>query len=296
MSSAPAPAPADEDSTRGAHLRAILRTPAWRFALIGTPMVLGLVGLLALAGSGAGPAIGGLAGGALVGVLGVFLSAFWTADRRAAEDFWAGLAAATGLQVSAVSRLHELTPLLAAGDRRNVDRWLSGTLDGHPVGLGHYKYEEKSTDGKGNTTWTAYRHTIALVDLENDGAPPWLSGVYVLRKGGFLGIGGERRGRLPWRVDRKKLESAEFDERFKLYVEGGVDDVRLRELFSPSFLVELIDHPVPIGFELRAGALLVHVEDYRRDAAGMNEVLETARAIGRRIADEIAEERATRGS
>lgn len=289
------PGPADEDATRAAHLRTIFATPSWRFALAGVPMALGLLGLLVLSGGTSGAALGGFAGGVAVGLVGVLSTMFWTADKRAAEDFWAGLATATGLQVSPITDLAELTPLLAAGDRRGVDRWLSGTLDGHPVGLGHYKYEERHTDSKGNTTWTAYRHTVCLVDLENDGVPPWLSGVYVLRKGGFLGIGGESRGRLPWRVDRKKLESAQFDDRFKLFVDDGVDDVRLRELFSPTFLVELIGHPLPLGFELRAGALLVHVEDYRRTAVGLNQVLEETREIARRIAAEIAEHRATGG-
>jgi hypothetical protein len=291
---APTP-PTDEDATRGAHLRTVLHTGTWRFALSGVPLALGLVGLLVGAGSGAGPALLGLAAGALVGLIGVLGTAFYTADRRAAEDFWAGLATVTGLQVTARSYLPELTPLLAAGDRRNVDRWLEGTLDGHPVGLGHYKYEERRTDSKGNTHWQAYPHTICLVDLEDDGVPPWLSGVYLLRKGGFLGIGGEGRGRLKWGVDRKKLESAQFDDRFKLFVEDGVDDLRLRELFSPTFIVELIDHPAPIGFELRAGSLLVNVDDYRRDGAGLLEVLEATRAIGRRIAEEIAEHRASGG-
>lgn len=288
------PAPADEDANRGQHLKTILATPSWRFALGGVPLVLGLIGLAVLS-SAAGTAVAGLFGGAVVGLILVLATAFWTADKRAADDFWSGLAAATGLQVSPIDDLPELTPLLAAGDRRNVDRWLSGTLDGHPVGLGHYKYEERSTDSKGNTTWTAYPHTVCLVDLENDGVPPWLSGVYVLRKGGFLGIGGESRGRLPWRVGKKKLESAQFDERFKLFVEDGVDDIRLRELFSPSFLVELIDHPLPLGFELRAGALLVNVEKYRKDAVGLNQVLDETREIARRIAAEIAEHRATSG-
>lgn len=286
---APADGPADEDATRGAHLTTILATTSWRIAFALVPLLLGAIGAAIGAGSGAGPAALAFVGGALLGLLVVGGIAFATADGRAAADFWAGLATATGLTVSDIDDLPELTPLLAAGDRRSVDRWLQGTLDGHPVGLGHYKYEERSTDSKGNTTWTAYPHTVCLVDLQQDGAPSWISGVYLLRKGGFLGIGGEGRGRLPWRVDRKKLESAEFDDRFKLFVQDGVDEVRLRELFSPSFLVELIDHPQPIGFELQGGTLLVNVDDYRRDAAGLTDVLEATRAIGRRIAAEIAE-------
>ncbi|WP_026910685.1 hypothetical protein [Patulibacter minatonensis] len=289
-------APADEDATRGAHLTTILRTTSWRVGVAGTALALGAVGAVVGAGSGAGPAVAAFFGGAAVGLLLVLGIAFAVADGRAASDFWAGLATATGLQVSDRDDLPELTPLLAAGDRRNVDRWLEGTLDGHPVGLGHYTYEERHRDSKGNTSWTRYPHTVCLVDLEQDGAPSWISGVYLLRKGSFMGmVGGESRGRLPWRVDRKKLESAEFDDRFKLFVQDGVDEVRLRELFSPSFLVELIDHPQPIGFELHAGALLVNVDDYRRDAAGLTDVLEATRAIARRIADEIAEHRATSG-
>jgi hypothetical protein len=63
----------------------------------------------------------------------------------------------------------------------------------------------------------------------------------------------------------------------------------LRQLFAPSFVVWLSDHPLQPGFELRAGTLVVFIPGHCGEA-GKLEFLMMARAeIAKRIRAELTE-------
>jgi hypothetical protein len=58
--------------------------------------------------------------------------------------------------------------------------------------------------------------------------------------------------------DRLNLESAELDQRYRIYASPKRDDVWLRELFSPTFIVFLLERaPKGFAFEYVEGTLCV---------------------------------------
>ena len=133
-----------------------------------------------------------------------------------------------------------------------------------------------------------------MVDLEQ--GITLFPGIFLTRRRGLFGfIDGEQ-----WlsRVNRRKveLESAELCERYDLYVDEAQDELQLRELFAPSFVIWLAQHPLAPCFEYRAGTLVVYVERKLEDAGHLDWMLEAAAEIAARFAREVAERRAPRSS
>jgi hypothetical protein len=155
----------------------------------------------------------------------VLVAAFVTAARRAERDFFLGFADAHGLRYVGDAQLMPLTPLLGAGDRRECSHWMVGPLGDLTCGLGATSRGTRPT-----------RSRRGLAVLFGDG---WLS-----------------------KQTRRKveLESLRLHERYELWVERTQDDLLLRQLFSPSFVAWLAEHPLEPCFEYRAGTLVVYLE------------------------------------
>jgi hypothetical protein len=252
--------------------------------LAGYAIALGVVGTF-VAGAWLGSPLVMLAGPAAVVAL-VLLAAFRAADSRAEHEFFLSFSEARGLRHAGRTVLLPLTPLLAAGDRRECRHWMEGPLGGampHTgCGLGHYTWYEHKRADDNTVRWVPHHFTICVVDLE-----PGITlfpGVFLTQRR-LLGSSWLSTGR------RRKVEfeSALLHERYRLWVERSQDDVLLRELFSPSFVAWLAEHPLEPCFEYKGGTLVVYLERRLEDAGRLGWLQDATATIARRIADEVAE-------
>jgi len=164
--------------------------------------------------------------------------------RRAREEVVGGWAAERGWQFVKQIPIANTTPLLRHGDRRQTGWGVTGQLDAATAfAAGAYQYEEDrqvtSTDSDGNTTTqtetTTYPFTIALIS-----APlPDLQKVQ-LRKGKTGGILSKLSGAVS-DLRPIELESAEFNDQFRLMVADDADEIAIRMRFTPSILVALLE-------------------------------------------------------
>jgi hypothetical protein len=277
--------PADADSTRGRRFRSMMRGR-------GVAYVLTLGSVATLIAGAYFHSVLAIALGPLAMTVVVLIAVFTLADRRAEADFFTAFAAARGFSYLDRTELLPLTPLLGAGDRRHCEHYMEGPLDaagGLRCGLGHYTYEVRKSDGNaGEGRRESHDFTICVVDLE-----PGISlfpGVFLTRRRGLFGfLDGEQ-----WlsRVNRRnvELESAELCERYDLFVDDAQDDLLLRELFAPSFVIWLAEHPLAPCFEYRAGTLVVYLERKLDNDAHLDWMLEAATEIAGRFAREVEEQ------
>jgi hypothetical protein len=73
-------------------------------------------------------------------------------------------------------------------------------------------------------------------------------------------------------------------------VDDTQDELRLRELFAPSFVIWLAEHPLALCFEYRAGTLVVYLERKLEDAAHLDWMLDATSQIAARLAREVEEQ------
>lgn len=292
MTGTPSPGdlgPANADATRALRLKEITHGRVFGYAL-----GLGMLGALAAAIL-AESLIVAVAGPVAV-VVAVLAIAFAVADRRAAQDFFSAFAASHGFTYLRRYELMTFTPLLGAGDRRHCDRYMEGPLSAerHEVrcSLANYtfevKHESRDADGDVDTTWDPHHFTICTADLEAGmGLYP---GVFLAPRRGFIskmGEGNWLRGRNFRKVE---LESSQFAERYDLFIDPALDELRLRELFSPSFIAWLSGHPIEPCFEYKAGMLVVYVSGHTEDGGHLQWLLDASRDIVKRFEAEIGEE------
>jgi hypothetical protein len=270
-------------STRGFHMRRIVRGRAAGYAL-----ALGVVGAV-VAGAWLHSPLVMLAGPAAV-IAVVLLAAFRAADTRAEQEFFLTFSQARGLRYVGDTSLLPLTPLLGAGDRREFTHWMVGPLgEDMPdvtCGLGHYTWFERKRADDNTVPWVPHHFTICVVDLQ--AGITMFPGVFLARRSGLVGrLGG---GWLSTGTRRKvELESARLHERQELWVQRSQDDLLLRELFTPSFVSWLAEHPLEPCFEYRAGTLVVYQERRLEDAGHLGWLQDATQVIAGRLASEIAE-------
>jgi hypothetical protein len=273
--------PADADATRESHLRSLLRGRGLAYFV-----VLGSVAAL-IVGAYLHSVLVIAAGPLLVTAI-ALAAAFVLADRRAEQDFFAAFAAQHGFDYVGDTELLPLTPLLGAGEKRRCDHYMEGQLDadGLRCGLGHFTYvlREKASKGGHET-----RHfTICVADLE--AGLSLFPGIFLTRRRGLLGFLDGKEWLSHANRRKVELESAELCERYDLYVDNAQDEVQLRELFAPSFIVWLAGHPLAPCFEYRAGTLVVYVERSLDDTTHLDWLLEAATEIAGRLAREVQEQ------
>lgn len=270
--------PVDADATRGAHWKALVRSRAAVWAIVAGGSA-GLV-LGALAGSPAA-ALAAPAAWTLVILAGLLV----VADRRAASDFYAALARSLGFTLVGRTSFPGLTPLLAAGDRRRFEDWMTGAVEDRAAGLGHYVYEVAHRDSDGDRTWTPHPFTLALVDLP--ASLDRFRGVFVRPRRGIV----DRLAADDWLEGprtRVHVESTAFEDRFELWRREEQDEIALRRLFAPTLVLWLAEHPLALGLELYAGTLVVHLEGTRDDAGHLVALLDAARHLAGCVAAECA--------
>ncbi len=273
--------PDDANDLRGFHFRRLLDKPlTWALLVVGTVIA-------AVAGATlVGPAIGAAAAAAalLLGLLIVFM----IADSRAEDAFFAAYAQQRGMTLSGKGPLPPATPLLRRGDARYAERALAGPLaEGVEGVLALYTYEDETTDSEGNRQTNYYRYTVGLAQApECAGFVPEL---YCQRKSGLRALEKFedvfRRSK-----ERLELESEALDKRYEIFAAKGQDAVRLRRLFSPTFIVWLTDSaPDKFAFELVDGALCCYVKGHKSKAAELDTIRAASGAVAMRLREEATE-------
>ena len=265
------------DARRGEYLRASLRSRSTfrtMFAALSASIVAaGLLDDLRL-----------LAAGPLVAFLLILLAAHRSASERSEIDFFEGLAPQLGLRYTMGGHHVPITPLLAAGDRQRFEHTMEGPLHGKlggpPCLVGHYTYEVRH-EADDVEVWRPYAFTVCTIDVGEPLAR--FRGVYLRPRLSGLGLDHDWLKRAPL-LERVELESVRFDELYDLRRAADQDEVALRELFSPKLVVWLSEHPLQIGFECKAGTLVVFTRGHEESGGKIAMLHEAAREIAKRLA------------
>lgn len=274
-------APDDADDLRGYYFRLLLGKTGVRVAVALAAIVGAVTGTL-LAGFAIGAA--GLAAALIVALLVVF----GVADSRSEDAFFDVYGQQHGMTVYGRSRLPQATPLLSKGDDRYAERMLEGPLaDGLDGVLALYTYEDETTDSEGNRQTNYYRYTVGLAQVPECAA--FVPELYCQRKSGLRALEKFedvfRRSK-----ERVKLESEALDERYEIFAAKGEDANRLRQLFSPTFIVWLTDSaPEKFAFELVDGALCCYVKGHKKKAPELDTIRAASAAVAVRLRDEATE-------
>lgn len=268
----------DANDLRGFHFRRLLRKPVTWIAIAVAVVAAGVVGAALL-----GPAIGGAA--ALAVFSAGLLAVFAIADSKAEEAFFEIYAQQRGLSLSGRGPLPPATPLLRRGDERYAEHALAGSLADDVEGvLALYTYEEETTDGDGNTQTSYYRYTVGLVQVPQCAAQ--VPELYCQRKFG-LRVLEKLEDAFRRSKQRVKLESEALDESYEIFSGKGQDELWLRQLFSPTFIVWLTDSaPKKFAFELLDGTLCCYVNGHRKSAAELDTMRAASAVVARRLRDE----------
>jgi hypothetical protein len=230
----------------------------------------------------------------------VLAIAYFRARSRAATDFFSELAPQLGLTYSPRGHWVEITPLLAAGDRRRYDHALEGPLFGQagggPCMLAHYTYERQHQVGtaagyvnelaEDASVYQPHRFTVCAVDV---GSPLWrFRGLYLQPRKSGIGLSHNWLSRAP-QFEQVELESVRFNEIYDLRRANDQDESAVRELFSPSLVAWLAEHPLQPGFECKAGTLVVYIHGHADSVGGITMLHEATREIARRLAHQLEE-------
>lgn len=271
-------APDDANDLRGFHFRRLLRKPVTWIAIAIVTIAAGIAGAVFL-----GPAIGAAAAGAVFLV--ALLIVFAIADSRAEDAFFETYAAQRGLALSGRGALPPATPLLRKGDDRYAERTLDGTLaDGVDGVLALYTYEDETTDSEGNTETNYYRYTVGLVEVPECVAH--IPELFCQRKFGLRSLE-KLEDAFRSSKQRVKLESEALDERYEIFAGKEQDQIWLRRLFSPTFIVWLGEEaPKKFAFELVGGTLCCYVSGHKKSAADLDVVSTASAAVAKRLRDE----------
>lgn len=267
--------PTSVTALQGTYVRSELREPA-RLMLIGLlALFLGLV-----IGVEVDPALGAAA--ALLTVIAGAATSVYVARRRAADDFFAAYASERGLKL-VDEGLPQVTPLLYAGSSRVTELAIEGELaEGLSGMIAHYTYAEPSGGGPS----TSFKLTVVLVDVPETAAvfPKLLChGRHGSQGSDKLDDALGKRG-----LQRLKLESEVLNRRFEIFIDPRDDELRLRRLFSPSFIVWLAE-TMPTAFELVNGHLCCFASGHLDSAADLDSLVWGTAELARRLETEATE-------
>jgi hypothetical protein len=273
--------PADANALRGRHFKRLMRKQL-TWWLIGVPAVAAGIGLAATTSALVGVVI-------LVAIVAVGIGVvFAMADSKAADDFFHVYAESHHLELGGKTRLPAATPLLRKGDDQYANRALRGEIAPGCTGLlAMYTYEEQTTDSNGNRQTNYHRFTLGMSEVPECVAH--LPELYCQRRSGLRSLEGLedvfRRSKR-----RVTLESEALGDRYEVFVAKDQDDVWLRRLFSPSFIVWLTESaPDKFAFELVGGTLVVYVPKHREDTADLDSIAAATGAVAKRLREKSSD-------
>jgi hypothetical protein len=278
------PAPSDKivDDSRdllGFHLKRILRATKTRV----------LIGVFVLIAAGIGFAIDPLFGliGVVIALLVSLIVVYAMASSASTSSFFDVYAAERQMTRSGRGPLPASTPLLCKGDDRYAEQSLRGPLDDGIDGtLALYTYEDTYYDSDGNRQTNYYRYTVGLCEIPESAAH--VPTLFARRKFGLKAL--EKVEDVFRSVERVELESEALDDRYEIFVAPEQDQVWLRRLLSPTFIVWLTDSaPEKFAFELVDGSLCCYVKGHRKKADGLDRMRVATAAVATRLRSESSE-------
>jgi hypothetical protein len=270
--------PTNTNSTRHSHFRTLIGSST---AIVGGA----IAATVAFSVGAASHSLPVMGGGPVVVVVVVAVVAWLRAGSEAEDEFFRRYAAVHGLNHWPKWSLSEYTPLLGGGDRRRCEHW----MEGNGRGLGWYTFEVRQENGDKADSWESHDFTLATVDIGEHGMSRF-QGVYLRRRRGVFERFETGANWLAGHdLEKVELESTAFVERYELWTSRDQDEVVLRQLFAPSFVVWLSDHPLQPGFELRAGMLVVFIPQHCGEAGKLEFLQMAAAEISRRIWAELTE-------
>lgn len=283
--SAVARVPANTESTKSAHFRTLISS--------GTSVVGGAIAASILFTIGAATGHPGfMLFGPLAVAVAVLLICWFTADSQAETEFFARYSAAHELAHYEKSSVDSFTPLLGGGDRRHCEHWMQG--DG--TAIGWYTFEVKQENGDKPDTWEPHNFTVAMIDL-GEIQMRRFQGIYVRRRRGILDrLDSDANWLGKGHLRKVELESTAFDEKYELWIDPDQDEIVVRQLFAPTFIVWMTDHPLSPGFELRAGTLVVFLPGHCGEAGKLDWLLMALRDISTRVQAELTQAAQASGS
>jgi hypothetical protein len=274
-------APDDANDLRGFYFKLLLRKPLTQ-ALVAAAAILAAIAGAAIVS----PGVGAIAffGSLLIALLVVF----GIADSRSEDAFFDFYAAQRQMTVGGRHALPPATPLLRKGDDRYAERTLTGPFaEGLDGILALYTYEEETTDSKGDRQTNYYRYTLGMVQVAECAA--LVPELYCQGKSGLRAL---ERLEDAFRGSKQRiaLESEALADRYEIFANEGQDQVWLRRLFSPTFIVWLGEEaPEKFAFELVDGMLCCYVKNHRKTAAELDTVLAATAAVAARLREESLE-------
>ena len=273
--------PDDADDLRGHYFKLLLRKPLTQALVAAAAIVAGIAGAVII-----GPGVG--AATFFAGLLIALLIVFAVADSHSEDAFFDHYAGQRQMTVGGKRELPPFTPLLRKGDDRYAERTLTGPLaDGLDGILALYTYEEETTDSKGNRQTNYYRYTIGLAQVSE--CAELVPELYCQRKFGLRALE-KLEDAFRGSKERVKLESEALDERYEIFANEAQDQVWMRRLFSPTFIVWLSEQaPEKFAFELVDGMLCCYVSDHKESAAELDVVRAASAAVATRLREEAAE-------
>lgn len=272
--------PDDANNLRSAHFRELLGKPSTWVATMVFVIAAGIAGASFLSAT-----IGAIA--FVAALLLSLLIVFAIADQRSEADFFAVYAGQRGMSVSGRGPLPPATPLLRKGDDRYAEHAFAGPLaDGVDGVLALYTYEDESTDSEGNRQTNYYRYTVGLVAVPECAA--LVPELYCRRKSGLRSL--EKLEDAFRSTERVTLESEALAQRYELFAGKEQDQVWLRRLFSPTFIVWLGEEaPKKFAFELVGGTLCCFVSGHKKSAAELDVIRAAGATVARRLREEALE-------
>ncbi len=272
--------PDDANDLRGFHFRELLgRHLTWLVIAIFV-LAAGTAGAIYLGG-----AIG--AGAAVAMLLISLLIVFAIADRRSEAAFFAVYAEQRGMALSGRGEVESVTPLLCRGSDRYAEHSFAGPLAEDVEGLlALYTYEETTGAGKDRQT-SYYPYTIGLVEVPECAAQ--VPELLCRRKFGLKVFEGLEDAFRKSR-QRVEMESEALEENYEIFSLEEQDQVWLRRLFSPTFVVWLGEEaPKKFAFELVGGKLCCYVNGHKKSAADLDAIRAATATVARRLREESLE-------
>jgi hypothetical protein len=258
--------------------------------LMGRPKTWVIIGICSVLLGAAGSLISPLVGVGLFVVtflVGIAIT-FFVADHRAAQAFYEAYAESRGLTKWTTKSLGGSTPLLRKGDKQRVDVLFEGELAPGVEGqLSLWNFIVESRDSKGNETEVNYPFTIVLISLPE--TIQHLRDIRVQRQSGFKALE-KFEDTFRRSHERVTLESEAMRDKYEIFRGKDENEVWVRRLFSPSFIVWLTEiPPEKFGFELENGWLCAYVPKHRESAEGLDEMVQIGTTVAGRLREEVSQ-------
>ena len=89
---------------------------------------------------------------------------------------------------------------------------------------------------------------------------------------------------------RVKFESEALDRRYEIFVSEMQEPNRVHQLFSPTFIVWLVEQaPDKFAFELVGGKLCCYVNGHKENAQELDRIASATASVAKRLRDEALE-------